>query len=187
MKKRKKSSWVTILVILLISFFTYNGLRMWYVAAVIDTHRSMQIEALEIMRSQGNNKTKYFSNTIFLTSLKLPSGSKIFDVGNGRKTIIYKEFLPPKIKFIFTPITPAGRSLKANLNENKKERECFWIFSEPNWFYPYFSLITDNFNREILDENKISWYYQCLLKDLTSEELEKEKKYRKKKGLPKLK
>ena len=170
-----------------IILFGYMGLRLWYAAVIIGTHRSMQIEALNIMRSKDNNKIKYFSNTIFLASLKLPYGSKIFDVGNNRKEIIYKEFLPPKIKFIFSPITPVGISLKANLNENNKRREHFWIFSEPNWFYPVFSLITDNFNREILSDNEISWYYQCLLKDLSSTELEKEKEYRKKKGLPELK
>ena len=90
------------------------------------------------------------------------------------------------MNFIFSPVTPAGISIKAIINRKKGGRKYFWAFTESSWLNPYIKVAFDDFTRHGFTDSEISWYYQCKLKDLNSEELEKEKEYRKKKGLPEI-
>ena len=87
--------------------------------------------------------------------------------------------------YTISSVTPSGKILEFNQNYLEKEKKnYFWLYHYSCKRYELFFVKGPN---DYLNDDKISWYYQCLLKDLKSEELEKEKEYRKEKGLPELK
>ncbi len=187
-KKRKMPLWVMLIVILFCVCFGYIALRILNVAIIANIQHSLRVAVRKVMVDQTNNPIEYFSNITSIASLKLPCRSKpeVYNINNVRKKIVFQIITLQKIKFTFSPITPNGIALVANENDNKT-RKHFWIFSKPTWITPYTFIVFDDFDRDILPDSEISWYYQCRLKDLSKEELEKEKKYRKEKGLPELK
>ena len=190
MKEKKKTSlWILLIVAVIVIFFGYMVLRMLGIALRANLQHSLRSRVRNVMVVQDNIHMIYFSNITSFASLKLPCRAKIYDIDNSCKKIVFNVYIfpTPKIKFIFSPVTPSGRDLTATINKSNKIRKCFWAFSIPSWFNPELFVVFNDFSRKILSDNEISWYYQCLLKELTSEELEKEKEYRKKKGLSELK
>jgi hypothetical protein len=94
-----------------------------------------------------------------------------------------------KRKYIFSPVTPYGESLRCLVDIqtnlpyiNMKAR--YWLWGKVN--KNEYIIATLGRNILVYDKN-ISWYYQCPLENLSPDELEKEKEYRKEKGLPELK
>jgi len=91
--------------------------------------------------------------------------------------------------FFLSPTTPSGKILHFKpIGAAPSTKNHFWMYiplSKTHFTHFEFYLVPGY--PIILEDDEVSWYYQCIIDNLTSNEFLKEQEYRKEKGLPLLK
>ena len=186
--KRKIFFLICIIIFIIIIRPIYYQIIVDYTSNKLHEVSEIINECIRVGVNQGEFKNYCYSNIFSIINTNIMPDKK--EILKKIKITIDTNYFY-KNRFTFLPITPAGEAIISITGMDWETYEKLPNTKSDYWIWGRISkerYILKGYGRNVgADDKDISWYYQCSITKLNIAELEKEKEYRKKKGLPELK